>query len=38
MYPWIYEAIVSGPTGGLMDSKEPLGKVKGLANPVVIGM
>jgi len=31
-YPRIYESIVSGPAGGLLGSKELLGKVKGLDN------
>jgi len=33
-YPRIYESIVSGPTGGLLGSKELMGKLKGVDNLV----
>ena len=33
-YPRIYESIISGPTGGLLGSKELLGKVAGIDNMI----
>lgn len=33
-YPRIYESIVSGPTGGLLGSKDLMGKLKGVENLV----